>query len=151
MITVDQIKDLRSRTGISIAECKQALEAAAGDLDRALEALKERGAAIAAKKSDRALGAGAVSAYIHNNGLVGALVELACETDFVAKNTAFRALADDLAMHVAAFAPANPEELLAQPFVKEPAVIVADVIKQSIQKFGENIVLARFARFAILC
>ncbi|MBI2100091.1 MAG: translation elongation factor Ts [Candidatus Vogelbacteria bacterium] len=149
MITVEQIKALREKTGISIAQCKKALATAGGDFDQALAALYEQGAAVAAGKADRAVGAGAISSYVHNNAAVGALVEINCETDFVARAEGFRALADDLAMHIAAFEPPTVEQLLTQPFVKDSSLTVADIIKQNIQKFGENISIARFARLAV--
>ena len=149
MISVEAIKKLRSETGISVAQCKQALTSAGGDFEQALVALKEQGAIIAAKKSDRALGAGVVSSYLHTTGALGALVELDCETDFVAKTADFRALANDLAMHISAFEPVDNMALLAQPFIKDPSSTVADVIKQAIQKFGEKIEMIRFVRFAV--
>ncbi len=147
MITTEQIKDLRERTGISISQCKKALEDAGGDMTKALEALKAQGAAIAAKKADRALGSGVVSAYIHSNKRMGALIEIHSETDFVANNPEFKALADDIAMHVAAMVPTDLLELAEQPFVKDPSQTVADLIKLHIQKFGERIEVARFSRF----
>lgn len=146
MVTTEQIKELREKTGISIAECKQALAAAAGDAVKALEALKARGAEIAAKKGNRALAAGAIAAYVHGDAL-GVLVEVQAETDFVAKNAEFRALADDLAMQVAAMDPADIPTLLAQSFIKNPEMTVADLLQNTIQKFGERIEIVRFARF----
>ncbi|NTV44440.1 MAG: elongation factor Ts [Candidatus Yonathbacteria bacterium] len=106
MITTEDIKALREKTGVSVMQCKKALEEAGGDMDKALVLLHKLSSAIAAKKADRELGAGIVEAYKHNSGTVGAMVELLCETDFVAKNTEFRALAYDIAMHIAATAPA---------------------------------------------
>lgn len=103
---MDQIKALRDRTGISIMQCKKALEEAQGDEEKALILLRKKGAEIAAKKSDREFGAGVVQAYIHSNNLVGAMVELVSETDFVANNVEFKTLAYDIAMHISA---ANPE------------------------------------------
>ncbi|OJI09257.1 MAG: translation elongation factor Ts [Candidatus Vogelbacteria bacterium CG10_big_fil_rev_8_21_14_0_10_49_38] len=150
MITIEQIKELRDRTGISIAQCKQALEAAAGDLTKALELLKDKGTEIAAKKSTRELKAGAIGIYLHNNGQIGALVQLHSETDFVAKNADFKQLADDLAMHLAAMNPADVAELLTQPFVKDPGLSVEDLLKSFVQKFGERIEIARFARLSTL-
>lgn len=148
MISAEQIKELRDRTGISIGECKKALEAAGGDLDKAIEALKARGAEIAEKKSSRTLGSGTVSAYIHAGGAVGAMVALLCETDFVAKNPEFKALADDIAMHTAAMMPADPAELLTQPFIKDPSQSIEGLIKSYVQKFGERIEVGEFARFS---
>ncbi|MBI5140382.1 MAG: elongation factor Ts [Candidatus Vogelbacteria bacterium] len=105
MITADQIKQLRDATGISVMQCKKALEDAGGDTDKALVFLKKKGIEVAAKKSDRTLNAGVVEAYIHPGGAVGAMVELNCETDFVSRNEEFKALAKDLVMHIAASAP----------------------------------------------
>lgn len=105
-ISLDQVKELRDETGISVMQCRKALEDAGGDKEKALILLRKKGAEISAKKSDRSLGAGIVSAYIHSNGLIGSMVELACETDFVAKNEEFVKLAHDIAMQISA---TNPE------------------------------------------
>lgn len=148
-ITTDQIKELRERTGISIAQCKQALENADGDMVKALNFLKEKGAEIAEKKSSRELKAGVVSSYIHNNGTIGALLQIHSETDFVAKNPEFRSLADDIVMHLAAMGPKTLEELLAQPFIKDPSLTIDDLIKSFIQKFGERIEVSNFARLSL--
>src|SRR3989339_2208910 len=117
MASVLEIKELREKTGISIAQCKKSLEEAGGDMAKALELLKAKGAEIADKKAERVLRAGAVKAYIHSNGKLGALVQISAETDFVANNAEFKALAEDVAMHVAAMDPADNEELAGQPFV----------------------------------
>lgn len=148
MIDAAKIKTLREQTGISFAQCKEALESAGGDMDGALAWLKEKGAAIAQKKSDRELGAGIVTAYIHQN-LIGVLVELHSETDFVAKNPEFKNLADDLAMQVAATDPADNAALLAEPFIKDPSLTVEQVVQAAVQKFGERVQLARFVRFGL--
>jgi elongation factor Ts len=105
-ISMDQVKALRDKTGISIMQCKKALEDASGDEEKAIILLRKKGAEIAAKKSDRELGAGMVQAYIHSNGLVGSMVKLVSETDFVSNNAEFKALAYDIAMHISA---SNPE------------------------------------------
>lgn len=105
MITIDQVKELRDKTGVSIMQCKKALEEAGGDMDKAVIALAKKSGEIADKKGSRTLGAGRVSAYVHSNGTVGSLVELLCETDFVAKNEEFKSLAYDIAMHIAASYP----------------------------------------------
>jgi elongation factor Ts len=148
IISTDLIKELRERTGISIAQCKKALEDASGDLDKALDFLKEAGAAIAEKKASRELRAGVISSYLHNTGNVGALVQLHSETDFVAKNPEFRSLADELAMHITAMNPADLDELLTQPYIKDPSLTIDDLIKRYIQKFGERIEIIRFTRFS---
>jgi elongation factor Ts len=105
MITTEQIKDLRDRTGISIMQCKKALEEAGGDMDKAIILLNKKSSQIAEKKSGRTLGSGIVQSYIHAGGSVGSMVELLCESDFVAKNEEFKSLAYDLAMQVAATCP----------------------------------------------
>jgi len=104
-ITMDQIKELRDETGVSVMQVKKALEEAKGDMDKARMALRKKSGEIAAKKGDRTLGAGVVASYIHGNGSVGVLLELGCETDFVAKNEEFKKLAYEIAMHVAAMNP----------------------------------------------
>ena len=146
MIAARDIKSLRERTGISIAECQRALEAAGGNEDKAIEWLKKAGEQIAGKKAARRLGAGAVSAYIHSTGTLGALIELRSETDFVAKNQDFRLLADDLAMQIAALGAEDITELLAQPFIKDSNQTVADLLKGAIQKFGERIEIGAWHR-----
>ena len=105
MATTEEIKELRARTGISVMQCKNALDEAGGDMDKAAALLTKKSGAIASKKAGRTLGSGVVSSYIHGNGSVGVLLELACETDFVAKNEDFKALAHDIAMHVAGMNP----------------------------------------------
>lgn len=105
MVTTDLIKELRDATGVSVMQCKKALEEAGGDKEKALVILKKKGAEAAAKKGDRTLNATQIAAYIHSTGVVGVMVELACETDFVAKNPEFKQLAYDIAMHIAATKP----------------------------------------------
>lgn len=148
-ISSDQVKELRERTGVSVMECKKALVEAQGDMQKALEVLSARAAASVGKKADRTLGAGTVAAYVHNAGAVGALVQLMCETDFVSKNEKFVALARDIAMHVSAMHPADKEELLAQPFIKDPSKTIAELISAATQKFGERTELTGFSCFSI--
>ncbi len=148
MITTEQIKDLREKTGISIAQCKKALEEAGGDMAKALEWLKAKSAEIADKKADRELGAGVVSAYIHGDK-IGAMITLQTETDFVAKNPEVKSLADDIAMHVSAMMPADVAELLTQPFIKNPDQTVGDLIKTAIQKFGERVEVGQIVRLEV--
>jgi len=104
-ITTEQIKELRDETGVSVMQCKKALEEAGGDLEKAKIILRKISKQSADKKSGRNLGAGTVASYIHSNGSVGAMVELLCETDFVARNDDFKAIAKDIAMHITALAP----------------------------------------------
>lgn len=148
MATADEVKELRDLTGISVMQCKAALEEAGGNISRALALLREKGSAIAATKSDRALGAGAVASYVHGNA-VGAMVVLRSETDFVAKNTEFVALAREIAMQVAAIAPDNVPALLEQPYIKDEGRTVRDLIEGAIQKFGERVEIAEIARLSV--
>ena len=148
-ITAEAVKELRDMTGVSVMECKKALEEAAGDIEKAKAILKERSLVAVAKKSDRELGAGTVASYIHTTGQVGALVLLSCETDFVSKNEEFSGLARDIAMHITAMRPSSKEELVAQPFIKDPSKTIADLISAATQKFGERTELGNFACFSV--
>ncbi len=129
MITTELVKELRDATGVSVMQCKKALEEAGGDMEKALVILKKRSSAIAEKKADRALGAGAIQAYIHGNKNVGAMVHLSCETDFVAKNEEFVALAYDIAMQVAATNPLflKKEEVTVEASAKAREVFLGEV------------------------
>ncbi|MFA5997538.1 MAG: translation elongation factor Ts [Candidatus Paceibacterota bacterium] len=149
MITTEQIKELREETGISVMQCKKALEEAGGDKEKALLILREKSEAIAEKKGDRTLGAGVIDAYIHSTKLMGTIIELSCETDFVARNEEFVGIARDIAMHITAVGPADVAELLEQPFIKNPDMTIKQVIDGGVQKFGEKIEVARFTRFAV--
>jgi elongation factor Ts len=149
MISTAEIKALREETGLSVMECRQALEDAGGDKNKALAILKEKSAAVAAKKGERTLGAGAIVAYVHASGTVAAMVELACETDFVAKNPEFQAIAKDIAMHVAAMNPTDSGELLDQDFIKDPSRKIGDLVNGAVQKFGERTEIVKFTRFAV--
>lgn len=148
-ITSEMVKELRDKTGISVMECKKALEAAGGDMEKALAVLGEKSAAAAAKKADRELGAGAVVSYVHNTGQSGAMVLLRSETDFVSKNDEFVSLARDIAMHASAMRPASVEEALAQPFIKDESKTIQDLIAGATQKFGERIELSNLTVFAV--
>lgn len=139
------VKLLREKTSLPFDKIKKAVEEANGDEKRAIELLLAGAGESAAKKAERVTGEGTIATYVHNNGRVGSLMTLLCETDFVARNDDFRNLARDLAMHVAAMRPGDTAELLAQPFVKDPAITVQDAINQAIQKLGENINLGAFA------
>ncbi len=191
-ITTEQVKALRDATGISVMQCRKALEEAEGDMDKARVILTRKGGEAAQKKSDRELGAGVIGSYVHSTGEVAALVHLACETDFVSKNEEFVVLARTIAMQVAAQNPTcisraevaaeeiekarevfmkevgdKPAEiqekivagkldayfrdriLLEQPFIKEPEKTIGDLINSAIQKFGENVVVARIERLSV--
>ncbi len=149
MITAEQIKQLREKTGISVMACKKALEEAGGDFAKALSLLNERGLEIAEQKSERATRAGIIESYIHPSKQIGVLLDIRTETDFVAKNAEFQVVAHDIAMHIAASSPQEVSDLLEQPCVKNPDITIGAYLKEAIQKFGENIEIARFARFNI--
>ena len=160
-ITTELVKELRDKTGVSVMQCKKALDETGGDMEKAAALLMAKSAEIADKKGDRTLGAGTVGSYVHSTGNVGTMVELLCETDFVAKNEEFKALARDIAMHASATDPkflkaddagadAEPESvLLTQPFIKNPEVTITNLVQQATQKFGEKIEVSRFVRFSI--
>lgn len=128
-ITSAQLKELREKTGISVMQCKTALQEAGGDMEKAIIILKKKRSEAADKKSDRALGAGAVGSYMHNTNEVAALVLLSCETDFVSKNEEFVSLAKDIAMHVAATDPKyiSKDQLPAEAIEKAKEVFAAEV------------------------
>lgn len=155
---MDALKELREETGLSFAQIKKALDEAQGDKEKARAVLAEYSASSASKKADREITAGVVSAYVHGSGTIGVLLELGCETDFVAKNEEFVALAKDLAMHVCAMSPTsvNNEDnagvetaLLSQSFIKNPDMTVKQRLDGAVQKFGENTQVVRFVRYNI--
>ncbi len=147
MAGAQEVAKLRGETGAGVMECKKALQDAAGDYETAKALIKERGLARAAKKSDREANQGLVEAYIHGGGRIGALVELSSETDFVARNQDFRDLARDIAMQVAAMEPADVEELLKQPFIKDTGRTIGDLVTSVAASTGENVHVRRIARF----
>lgn len=149
MSDTDKIKQLRESTGLSLGQIKKALDEAGGNEAKAMELLKAQGLATAEKKLSREVKEGIVDSYIHANKKLGAMVEVMCETDFVARNSDFQDLAHDIAMHVAAARPGNVEELLAQPFIKDQNITVKDLVNQCIAKVGENIQIGRFEIFEI--
>ena len=148
-ITMDLIKKLREATGARILDCQKALQEADGDFDEAVSLVEARGLARAEKSQDRETKVGYIATYTHNTGMVAAMVELLCETEFVAANDEFRQLARDIAMQVAAMGAENVEELLQQDFIKDPEKTVELVIKSLSGKIGEKMILNRFQRFAI--
>lgn len=163
-ITTVDIKALRELTGAGIMDSKRALEEASGNIERAQEILREKGIASAAKKSDRETDQGLVESYIHSGGRVGAMVEVNCETDFVARTDDFKALAHDIAMQIAAMNPTyvdesdipegeeiTPQEecLLQQSFIKDSSLTIQDLIKETVGKLGENIRVKQFSRFSL--
>ena len=149
MIDTKLIKELREMTQSGVLACREALEKTGSDVKKAVELLRKQGIEKAARKAGREAGEGLVESYIHTNGRVGAIVELRCETDFVAKNPEFKQVAHELAMQVASMDPSNVDVLMAQSYIRDTNRTIADLIKESIAKFGENIVVARFIRFSI--
>ena len=147
MITASQVKDLREKTGAGMMDCKKVLTETDGDMEKAIELLRERGIAKAAKKSDRIAAEGLVTAYVSEDTKIGAVAEVNAETDFVAKNDEFRTFANDVAKQVVLNNPANVEALLAEPFMKDPSKTVQEVLTDKIAKIGENMSIRRFARF----
>jgi len=148
MINTDQIKQLREETGVSISECKKALEEAKGDLKKAKEILKKLGRGFAKIKKKMEVKAGLIESYIHSGKKIGAMVELHCESDFVAHSEDFQKLAHELCLQIAAIDPENIP-LLKQPWIRDETKTIKDLIDEYISKFGENIILERFARFEI--
>ena len=148
-MNIEKIKNLRDSTGLSFNEIRKALDETGGDEQRAREILNKRGAQIAAKKSARQAKEGVVVSYIHSTRKIGSMVELLCETDFVARNIEFQKLAHELAMHIAAMKPDSVENLLAQPFVRDQDTTVLELINQHVAKLGENIQVGRFEIFEI--
>lgn len=164
-VSVELIKQLREQCGAGIMECRNALLESEGNIDKALETLKERGILKAEKKAQRVTAQGLVEAYVHPGGRIGALIEVNCETDFVARTDEFKELAHELAMQVAAMAPqyiaadeisgeddnVDPQSvcLLQQPYIRDPGKTVRDLIVEVIAKVGENIRVGRFARFEL--
>ena len=163
-VTAEMVKTLRDLTGAGVMDCKRALEQTEGNTQKAEELLREKGLAAAMKRTDRETREGLVEAYIHSGGRLGAVLELNCETDFVARTDDFRQLAHDLAMQVAAMAPLYPDleeaegdvqgppevvSLMHQPFIKDPSSTVREVVQEMMSKVGENIRVRRFTRYAL--
>jgi len=194
VVTAAQVKELREKTGAGMMDCKKALVETGGDMEKAVEYLQKKGLAAAAKKAGRTAAEGVVEAYIHAGGRIGVLVEVNCETDFVARNDSFREFVHNIALQVAAADPkyvrreevpeaeiekqkeilraqaesqGKPPQiiekivsgrlekyyhevcLLEQPYIKDPDLKIEDLVKQMIASIGENIVIRRFARFAV--
>ncbi len=147
MITASQVKELREITGAGMMDCKKVLTETDGDMEKAMELLRERGIAKAAKKSDRVAAEGLVDCYISEDGKVGAIVEVNSETDFVGQNEEFKKFVMDVAKQVAEKNPANVEELLAQESISEVGKTVQEVLTDKIAKIGENMNIRRFERF----
>jgi len=148
-VKVAEIKKLREKTGAGIADSRKALEEAKGDFKKAEELVKNWGVEIASKKSVRAVGAGKVETYIHGEGKVGAMVEIACETDFVARTDDFKKLAHEIVMQVAAMDPKDVKALIKQDYIRDSGKTIENLITETIAKVGENIVVKRIMRFEL--
>ncbi len=146
--TTQDIADLREMTGMGLMDIKKALDEAGGDRAKALVVLKERGAKIMDKKSDRTAGEGVIEAYVHA-GRIGVLVEVNCETDFVARSEIFKEFAHDLALQISSMAPDSIEALLEQPFIKDSKLSIADYLREVTSKMGEKVVIGRFHRILL--
>ena len=158
------VKELREKTGAGVMECKNVLQETGGNIQQAAEMLKERGSALALKKASRDANQGLIECYVHQGGQIGVIVEVNCETDFVARTTEFKDLAHDIALQVAAMSPQFIQEdeipqgidvdpqsdcLLLQPFIKDPTKNIQDIITETVAKIGENIKVRRFCRFEL--
>ena len=147
MVTASQVKDLREKTGAGMMDCKKVLTETDGDMEKAMELLRERGIAKAAKKSGRVAAEGIVDAYISEDGKIGAVVEVNSETDFVAKNEEFKTFVMNIAKQVVENNPKDVEELLAQDSIEVPGKTVNEVLVEKIATIGENMNIRRFVRF----
>ena len=147
MVTASLVKELREKTGAGMMDCKKVLTETDGDIEKAIELLRERGIAKAAKKSDRIAAEGVVTAYVSEDGKVGSVVEVNSETDFVGKNEEFRNFVADVAEQIAKENPANVEELLNQKSIKDSTKTVQEILTGKIATIGENLTIRRFARF----
>jgi len=144
---IKKIKFLREQTGVSISDCREALDQNGNDIKKASLWLKEQGIKKAAKKSDRSTGQGVIEAYVHSGGKIGVLVELLCETDFVAKTQEYTQLAHEIAMQISAMK--DVKALLKQEYIRDPQMTIEDLIKSTIAKLGENIQVKRFYRLEL--
>jgi len=148
-ISLDQLKKLREETLAGVSDCRASLEDAEGDFEKAKKLLIERGLKKASKKEGRETKEGIIESYVHINGKVGVLVEVTCETDFVAKNEEFKKLAHEICLQIAAMNPKDVKGLLASPYIRDAKLTISDLIKTTIAKVGENIAVTRFSRLSM--
>ncbi|MBP9813707.1 translation elongation factor Ts [Candidatus Woesebacteria bacterium] len=147
--SIDLLKKLREETQAGVSDCRQALEDAKGDYEKAKKLLIERGLEKASKKEGKETSQGIIHSYIHGNGKVGVLVDLRCETDFVARTDEFKALAHELTLQIAAMTPKDVKELLESAYIRDAKLTMLDLVKQTIAKVGENITVSRFTRMQL--
>ena len=148
-ISLEKVKKLRTQTKAGVMDCRQALEAAGGDLKKAEEWLRKKGLQSADKRAHRETSCGLIEAYTHAEGKIVAMVELCCETDFVARTEDFKKLAHELAMQVAALNPQDVEEFLSQPWIRDESRKIEELIKELSAKTGENVKINRFSRLEL--
>lgn len=148
MVKTDDVQKLREATGAGVMECKTALDDTAGDFEKAVSLIKERGLVKAETKKERAAHSGIIESYVHNDR-IGVLLEIYSETDFVARSQPFRELAHNLVMQIAAMDPQTVDSLLAQNYIKEESKTIGNLVKETIAKVGENIKVERFIRYQI--
>jgi elongation factor Ts len=160
-ISAETVKTLREKTGAGVMDCKRALVDAEGDMEKASVLLRERGLASAAKRAGREASQGFTEAYVHHNGRIGVLLEVNCETDFVANTPEFRQLTKDIAQQIAFTNPRALDEvegvkledgevpLLKQEFIRDPSKTIADLVRDTVAKTNENIVIRRFTRYEL--
>lgn len=148
MPDINQVKQLRNRTGVSITECKKALKKTGGDIEKAREVLRKMGQDFARNRAERETREGMIDSYIHNGSKMGVMIELNCESDFVARSKDFKKLAHELCLQIASF---SDEEtpLLKQPWIKDQTRTIKDLIEEYITKFGENIIVKRFIKYEL--
>lgn len=147
--TAADVKKLREETGAGMMDCKKALDQANGNYEEAKELVRQKGLARAEKKADRETKEGYIASYVHSTGKTASLVEILCETDFVARNDEFQDMAKGLAMQVVAMSPETVEELLAQDYIKDPSMTVEEVVKGLSGKIGEKFVVNRFVKYTV--
>lgn len=148
-IDLELLKKIREETQASIADCRKALEESGGKYEKALEWLRKHGIEKAEKKSSRETSQGIIESYIHQNNRIGAIIEILCETDFVARTSEFKDLAHEIAMQVAAMNPKDVDTLLKQEYIRDGSRKIEDIIKEHITKLGENIVVKKIKRFEV--
>jgi len=149
MANIEKLKTLRKKTDISLAMCKKALEQTKNNLKKAEALLVKWGAEKISGKKNRKTDQGAIFSYVHHNRQIAALVEILCESDFVASNADFQKLGIEIAMQIASLNPQNVEQLLGQEYIRDPKKKIEDLIKDAVLKFGENIKIARLMRWEL--
>jgi elongation factor Ts len=149
MVDIQKLKTLREKTGVSISLCKKALEESNNNLDKAEKLLQQWGAQVLTKKAGATTTEGSIFSYLHHNKKIASLVEIVCQTDFVAKNEDFQKLGQEIAMQVASNPAQNVEELMNQEYIRDPSKKIIDLFNEAALKFGENIKITRFLRWQL--